>query len=236
MSNHTSVELHTDFLGVINKFETLVSTTMVSLKERKLSAVEIRKQAFGVRSIESVLHDVDPVSVQNHLWILRLIDTDEIYKMMENVVMYCSFMTFPMLELIIKNIGTPQDITNLLEYRGELDRYSSQCTLECPLEVRFREIDERNHAKMFISMNDTYRKSTLEELIKFVQKSHVILQSFVIKLCRFEFNQETCLITFQVPFQILQHIFPLSNEQEKALAHLGVDKLWFVYQFNKGES
>ena len=102
---------------------------------------------------------------------------------------------------------------------------------ECPSELGKLNSDQAN---MFVKLDDTYKNCTLRNLHLFVSRLWSIFNISTatgLKLCHLE---PGCLkLTFQLPFSALQDIFPLSSEQEAALAGLGVDNLWLIYQFNR---
>ena len=87
---------------------------------------------------------------------------------------------------------------------------------------------------MFVTLDQTFESCTVRNLELFVdnlRKTLNISAGAVFKLCHI--TPGSLKLTFQLPFSVLQDIFPLSSEQEAALADLGVDNLWLIYQFNR---
>lgn len=213
----------------MNKFQTLFSATTESLKERKVSISEILCQVVGLGSAQPIFEDQELPSFRCHILGLQIAKSiDEVMLCIGN---YCSFFNYQMMEFIINNLGTKQDKANLEMYKKEFHAYAQRHVFECPSEVG--KLSEED-AKMFVKLDDTFKKCKLEELAVFVNKLQDTLKcSFIngFKLCRFD---PGCLkLTFQLPFSVLQEIFPLSVEQEAILAGLGVNNLWLIYQFKR---
>ena len=95
---------------------------------------------------------------------------------------------------------------------------------ECPPEYGSK--SDADHANLVVKVDSVYEDFTVKELKKFQYRLsrtlHVSPQS-VLRLCRVE---EGCLkLFFQVPSFVQQKIFPLSREQESALAAEAVIRL-----------
>ena len=83
-----------------------------------------------------------------------------------------------------------------------------------------------DHADLVLKADSVYEKFTVDELenleYRLTRIFHVSPQS-VLRLCQVE---EGCIqLLFQVPSFVQQEIFPLSREQEKSLAAMGIIKL-----------
>ena len=109
--------------------------------------------------------------------------------------------------------------------------YAKRHVFECPSEVG---TVTDSDAKMFVTLDETYDNCSLSALHLFTRQLQVILKlspGSGPKLCQIE--PGSLKLTFQLPFSVLQDIFPLSSEQEANLAGLDVDNLWLIYQFNR---
>ena len=147
---------------------------------------------------------------------------------------YCSFFNYHIIEHIISVLGTEQDQRNLLKYKEEFAEYGRRHVFECP--PKFGEKSDCC-ADMFVVLDKNYDNCTVSNLDLFVINLHKILNissGTGLKLQHIELG--SLKLTFQLPFSVLQDIFPLSSEQESALAGLGVDNLWLVYQFNRQQN
>ena len=142
---------------------------------------------------------------------------------------YCSFFNFRMIEHIVDKLGSRQDKKNLSKYQEEFNKYAERHVFECPSEVGKLSSD---HANIFVKLDDTYENCTLQNLHLFVNRLWNIFNVSIATGLKLSHIEPGCLkLTFQLPFSVLQDIFPLSSEQEAALAGLGVDNLWLIYQF-----
>ena len=144
---------------------------------------------------------------------------------------YCSFFNFHMLEHIINKPRTRQDKKNLSYYWEDFDQYAKRHVFGCPSEVG---TVSEGLASIFVTLDQTFEGFTVRILELFVENLRNVFKisgGTVFKLCRVE--PGSLKLTFQVPYSMLQEIFPLSDQQEGALSHLGVEKLWPIYQFNR---
>ena len=222
-------KLYGDSVNIMKKFQVLFSATTKSLKRRNVSITEILCHLVGLGSLKPTFKDQDlPFRCQ----LPGLRNAKNVDEVMLCIGDYCSFFNFQMLECIIDSLGTDQDKVNLSKYKEEFCEYAERHVFKCPAEVG--KMSKEDHAEMFIKLDDTYENCTVGNLHLFVRKLQEVLNTSSIsglKLCRIE---PGCLkLTFQLPFSILQDIFPLSSEQEAALTGLGVDNLWLIYQFNR---
>ncbi len=146
---------------------------------------------------------------------------------------YCSFFNFHILEPIVEELGSPEDAANLSEYKNDFSEYAKRHVFRCPLEVGAITGDD---AKMFVTLDDTFNKcslNTLRLLCSDLCEALNLSPGSGLKLCQIE--PGSLKLMFQLPFSLLQcnAIFPLTKLQESALADLGVEKLWLVYNFDK---
>ena len=145
---------------------------------------------------------------------------------------YFSFFNY-MIEHIVNKLGTDQDKIELQNYKKEFDEYSKRRIYECsPV---YGSVSKANHAVLIMKLDSVYEKITVKELKKFeyrLGRIFCVSPQSVLRLCRVE---EGCLqLIFQVPSFVQQEIFPLSSEQESALAAAGVIRLTCGdYQFTK---
>ena len=144
---------------------------------------------------------------------------------------YCSFFNFRILEHIIEELGSAEDAANLSKYKAEFNEYAKRHVFQCPSEVG---TVTSGDAKMFVILDETFNKCSLSTLHLFCSNLREILNlspGSGLKLCQIE--PGSLKLTFQLPYSLLPDIFPLTEEQESALAKLGVTKLWLIYAFNK---
>ena len=144
---------------------------------------------------------------------------------------YLSFFNYHVIEHIVDGLGTDQDRVDLQNYKKAFDEYSKRRIYECPPEYGPK--SNADHADLVVKLDSVYEKYTVKELKKFeyrLSRIFCVKPQSVLRLCRVE---EGCLqLIFQVPSFVQQEIFPLSSEQESALAAESVIRLTFGdYQF-----
>lgn len=220
---------------MMSKFHTLFLATVNSLKDRNVSVSEIQSRVatkFNASNSLAIAYDSSDSPIW-HLIIPGLMNANNVDEIMICIGRCCSFVTFRILELIVDHNGTEDDKLNVIKYKKELNTYSQQHVLKHPLQISKL---SNGRINLFVKLDDTYEKCKIERLIEFVHNFlDVIKCSFAIKLCCFE-PQHGCALTFQLPFALLPYIFPLSSNNQAALANMGVDKLWLSHQISRGES
>ena len=221
--------LYTESVEMMFKFQKLFSSTTVSLNKRKISSQDVCSRVQCLGSLTPVFEDSGlPVFRQQipKLQQARTVDDE-----MSIINGYCSFFNFHILELIIEQLGSPEDAANLSKYKEEFNEYGKRHVFQCPSEVG---TVTSGDAKMFVTLDETFNKCSLSTLHLFCSSLREILNlspGSGLKLCQIE--PGSLKLTFQLTFSLLQGTFPLTEEQESAMARLGVENLWLIYTFNK---
>ena len=152
----------------------------------------------------------------------RLEAADTIPKVFLVLSDYFSFFNYHIIEHIIKELGTEEDKANLQRYKDDFNQYAKRRIFKCM--PQFGPVSDGDHADMLL--DSQYDDYTVAEVKRFCHKLSEILHissQGILRLCRVD---EGCfLLMFQVPSFVQQEIFPLSREQEKALAAMGVIRL-----------
>ena len=176
-----------------------------------------------------LLDTFDPVSKHAQKPLLQTFsqefqNADSIEKVLCIIKEYISFFNYHVIEHIVDRLGTDQDRVELQNYKKAFDEYSKRRVYECPPEYGPK--SNADHADLLVKLDSVYEKYTVKELKKFeyrLSKIFCVQSQSVLRLCRVE---EGCLqLIFQVPSFVQQEIFPLSSEQESALAAEGVIRL-----------
>ena len=222
--------LYAESVDIMFKFQDLFTETTKSLKERNVSTRDLSNHLACLGSLKPTYNDSEGSAFRHQLPQLRY--TELVDDAMSEVVNeYCSFFNYHIIERIINKLGTEQDKDNLSKYKEEFAEYGKCHIFECPSEVGER---SDHCVDMFVVLDKNYDNCTVSNLDLFVINLHKILNvssGSGLKLCHIE--PGSLKLTIQLPFSVLQNIFPLSSEQEAALAGLGVDNLWLIYQFNR---
>ena len=213
------------------KFQTLFSSLKKSLKTRSITSRDICGHVECLGPLQPVFKHSGLPELQEQIPKLRQAETVD--DAMSIISGYCSFFNFHILEPIVKELGSPDDKTNLSDYKKDFSEYAKRQVFQCPLEVGAVTSDD---AKMFVTLDDTFNKCSLNSLRLLCSDLCEVLNltpGSGLKLCQIE--PGSLKLMFQLPFSLLQNntIFPLTKPQESALAQLGVEKLWLIYIFDK---
>ena len=211
------------------QFQELVSATIKSFQRRcvPLDDLVSHVMALGV---------FDPVFKEPQVPVFRLCfkelkAVDTIPKAFLVLNDYFSFFNYQIIEHIIKELGTENDKTELQKYKEHFDRYAKRRIFECLPE--FGPLSDADHADIFVKLDSQYDNYTVTQIEGFrheLSKILYISSQGVLRLCRID---KGCIqLMFQVPSFVQQEIFPLSREQERALAVMSVIELTCgKYQF-----
>ena len=214
--------LRVESQDIMFKFQQLLSTVYESLRERKI----------GVKRLVTLLLSLgafDPVSKDSQKPLLKtffqeLQNADSIEDVLWAIRDYFSFFNYHVIEHIVNGLGTDQDKVELQNYKKGFHEYSKRRIYECP--PVFGPMSDGDHALLVLKVDSAYEQFTVEELENFryrLSKVFGVSPQSVLRLFQVE---EGCLqLIFQVPSFVQQEIFPLSSEQERALAAEGVTRL-----------
>ena len=216
-----------------DKFQELFKATRTSLVEREITVGDLLMHLDCLGSIKPLYKGSElPVF---GCQLPRLREMENIDNAMSVISSYCSFFNYRIVECIIENLGTEQDKINLNQYKEEFSMYAQRHVFECPAEVG--QMDEEAHANMFVTLDATYDSYTISHLYAFVSNLQRVLKipPMSLRLCRF--GAGSLKLICQLPFSVQKFAFPLSTDQEIALASLGVTLLSCGnYQFSQQEN
>ena len=217
-----SIRLCVESEDIVHKFWCLHSRVLKSLCEQNVSVDKLVAHLLSLRAFDPVYKDSQKPVLQTFFQELR--SAGSIEDVLFIIRDYFSFFNYRVIEHIVDGLGTDQDRAALQNYKKEFDEYSKRRVYECP--PQYGSKIDADHRSLVVKVDSVYEDFTVKELKKFQYRLsrvlHVTPQS-VLRLCRVE---EGCLqLIFQVPSFVQQEIFPLSSEQESALAAEGVIRL-----------
>ena len=221
--------LRSDSQKIMIRFQKLVSATIKSLKRRCIPLDDLVSHVMTLGAFDPVFKD--PQVPVFHHYFKELKAADTIPKVFMVLNDYFSFFNYHIIEHIIEELGTEEDKAGLQSYKEEFNQYAKRRIFECQPE--FGTVSDADHADIFVKLDSQYDNYTVVEIMGFRQKLCEILRvssQGILRLCRVD---KGCLqLMFQVPSFVHHEIFPLSREQEKALAGIGVIRLTCgEYQF-----
>jgi hypothetical protein len=210
--------LYAESMDITFKFQDLFSSTILSLKERNTSPQALYSHLVFFGSLKPTYNDPKQSVLRHYFPQLRT--AERIEEAMGIIGDYCSFFNFRIIELIINKLGTTEDKANLTRYKKDFGDYARRHVYEYPSE--FGTMTNGN-VELFMTLDETYDNYTGSSLQLFVRKLAEILKlssDAALKLCRIE--PGSLKLIFQIPIFVQEDIFPLSIDQKRALAGLGV--------------
>ena len=221
--------LHFESEKIIMRFQELLSSTVKSLIRRNVSRDELLIHVMVLGAFKPVFKESQVPAFHHCFKELKAADTiPKVFLVLKD---YFSFFNYHIIEHIIKELGTEEDKAELQRYKDDFNQYAKRRIFECLPE--FGPVSDADHADVFVKLDSQYDDYTVAEIKRFCHKLSEILHissQGVLHLCRVD---EGCFqLMFQVPLFVQQQIFPLSREQEKALANMGIIRLTCgEYQF-----
>ena len=207
---------------IVDKFWSLQSRVYESLCARNVPVDKIVTHLLSLHAFDPVYKDSQKPALQPFFQELR--KAGSIEDVLFTIKDYFSFFNYRVIKHMVEGLGTDQDRVELQNYERDFDEYSKRRIYECP--PVYGPMSNADHAELVLKLDTLYEKFTVKELKKFeyrLSRIFCVSPQAVLRLCRVE---EGCLqLIFQVPSFVQQEIFPLSSEQESALAAEGVIRL-----------
>ena len=205
------------------KFQDLFDSISTSLEKREIPIRRIVAKIRTFQTFEPVYANDDCRPILEHR-MTDLRNARSIDDVMFIIGAYSSFFNYHLVERVIKKLGTDEDRKMLSEYVEEYRRFAECMVYECP--TRFQQTaDTQTQSVFLVKVNDSFERCTLSHLERFINKLSRVLQLSDGTLLLESIRRGCLELTLQAPLFVYQRIFPLSSEQERALATLGVIKI-----------
>lgn len=210
--------LYAESMDIMYKFQELFSSTTQSLKERNVSPRDLHTHLACLGPVKPT-YDNPKQPVLRH-YFPQIENAERIEEAMKVVSSYCSFFNYRIMEVIIAKLGTTVDKENLSNYEKDFSDYARRHVFECPSELGTM---TDGNAEIFVTLDETYDDCTVSVLQLFVRKlAEVLKLSSDAALKLYWVKLGSLKLTFQVPMFVQEDIFPLSIDQKRDLAGLGV--------------
>ena len=217
-----SIRLCVESEDMVHKFWHLHSSVYESLRKQRVPVDRLVAHLLSLHAFEPFYKGSQKPALQTFFQELQ--NAGSVEKVLFIIRDYISFFNYHVIEHIVDGLGTDQDRVELQNYEREFDEYSKRRVYECPPEYGSK--SDAHHADLVVKLDSVFEEFTVKELKKFqyrLGRIFCVTPQSVLRLCRVE---EGCLqLIFQVPSFVQQEIFPLSSEQESALAAEGVIRL-----------
>ena len=214
---------------IMFKFQQLLSKVYESLCARNISVKKLVTYLLSLGALDPVSKNSEKPLLQTFQQELR--NAECIEDVLWVIRDYFSFFNYHVIEHIVSGLGTELDKLELQNYKKEFQQYSKRRIYECP--PIYGPISNAGHALLDLKVDSAYDQFTVKELENFryrLSKIFCVSSKGVLRLCRVE--KGSFQLIFQIPSFVQQEIFPLSSEQESAVAAEGVIRLTCVdYQF-----
>ena len=214
--------LRSESRKIMIRFQELVSATIESLIRRNVSQDKLVSYVMTLGAFDPVLKEPQLPVFRYCFKELKAANT--IYEIFMVLNDYFSFFNYQIIEHIIKSLGTEEDKAELQRYKKDFNQYAKRRIFECLPE--FGPVSDADHADIFVKVDSQYENYTVAEIEEFRYVLSEILRvssQGILRLCRVD---KGCFqLMFQVPSFVQHKIFPLSTEQERALAAVAVIRL-----------
>ena len=207
---------------IVRKFGRLHSGVYESLCKRNVPVDKLVTHLLSLGTFDPVYKASQKPALHNFSQELR--SAQSIEDVLYIIRDYISFFNYQVIEHIVEGLGTDQDRAELQNYKRDFGEYSKRRVYECPPEYGPK--SDAEHVDLVVKLDSVFEEFTIKELMKFqyrLGRKFCVSSQSVLRLCRVEGG---CVqLIFQVPSFVQQEIFPLSSEQESALAAEGVIRL-----------
>ena len=211
------------------QFQELVSATIRSLIRRNVLQEKLLTHVMTLGAFGPVFKEPQVPVFCHRFKELKAANT--VYEIFLVLNDYFSFFNYQLIEHIIKSLGTRKDKARLQKYKKDFINYAKRRMFECPSE--FGPLSDNDDVDVFVKVDSHYENCTVAQIERFryrLSEFFCVSSQGLLRLCRVD---KGCLqLMFQIPSFVQQEIFPLSREEERALAAEGVIKLTCgEYQF-----
>ena len=207
---------------MVHKFWHLHSRVYESLRKQRVPVDRLVAHLLSLHAFEPFYKDSQKPALQTFFQELQ--NAGSVEKVLFIIRDYISFFNYHVIEHIVEGLGTDQDRAELQNYKRDFDQYSKRRVYECPPEYGSK--SDADHVDLVLKLDSVYEEFTVKELKKFQYRLGRIFCVSSQSVLRLRQVEEGCLqLIFQIPSFVQQEIFPLSTEQESALAAEGVIRL-----------
>lgn len=215
--NDLNRELRLETESLIFAFYELLSSFCNSLEKRKIPIKRLKTYLMVIKAVPASDTDEEP-ALRNCKDLLKTADDiDDIIEIIEH---HSSFFDYKLVEYMIHKSGTVSDKEKLQEYESKFLTYLSHRVYECPLSIRESLGD--GYVDLIVKLDSTYEHRTLSSIKDLEIRLNRTLKVHTCLLNLRSIERGCIKLTFQIPYFLLETIFPLSTEQERTLTVEGI--------------
>lgn len=224
LKNMTDLEQRTlkgrltiDYKCITASYSQLVEGVIQSLKRRSITPKQLSRLLMNLSAFRVQTHkDSLPLLADNLDSIRNAEDVDDVFYILRS---YGSFFDCHIIKHIVtSDLCIEADRKELEKYTSELNSYCQRSVFECP---HIENVDPKFQSFVMKVDDSVLKSSEMKAIDAFrVEVAEACgLEPHTFRLCSVEMG---CLqLTFQVPPCVVNHIFPLTAEQTRALKRLG---------------
>ena len=200
-------------MTMMTKFQTFVSDTYDSLKER-VTADDLRMNLRTLHAWKPVSQNAPEIALTDYLREAQKLSSS-VTQICEGIMDYVSFLNFDIIEHLINRMGTDKDKINLQNYKKELNVYCKRRVYECP--PNLGPSGKHGNRHVVAKVDEMLKDYTLQQLLLFRSRLSKILHIDRHALRVVTVHDGCMRVTFEIPELVANKAFPLSEKQEEAL-------------------
>ena len=201
-------------------FGRVVQTIRRSLERRQVNAATIGHHLSCMKAITTQVPVEDVPSLFYHNY-RKLVRVDTIEELFELIIPYFSFFNYDIIEEIVSEYGDSADKETFKSYLEQFQHYCKRRATEVP-PLPILDSEGPSTTKLRVKVEEDFKQDYTVKAVR----------GFRAKLCKILGITEPCLrllsieegcilLTFSLPNSILHIVFPLTSEQEQAMAAEG---------------
>lgn len=215
--------LQHQFRHISKKYARLVSSVKRSLSKNGVKAMELTRKLMDLKGFIPLDEKPGLPLLQDRIPEMKRATTlDEVFEILSD---YSSFFDHDVIEFIVEELGTDDDITKLDNYKADFTEYCKRSVFECPFSVCAKKSSKFSELVMKVVSATMIKPYSMQavQLFQAHVSSLLHITKHTLKLCSIE---EGCLqLTFHIPRFMSTVLFPLSDEQKIGVRDLGITKL-----------
>jgi len=215
--------LSRDVRDIEKEYSNLIHATIVSMEAIEVSVMELSTRLNTLGSLTStrspmplLLNQLDEINQAENI--------EKVFHILRD---YHSFFNYGVIERVISWFGTEDDKKRLEAYREHFERFCKRRTFECPSDI-FGHCVDKGKSNLVVKVQgamDPNNWYSLENVVNLRITLGDILKVEPETFYLYRIDNGCVELMFQVPSFIEEDIFPLSVEQKRSLASIGVSKL-----------
>ena len=208
---------------IIFRFCELIFHAIQSLTTNGFSIVSLRITLANLGTYTSVRNQA--ALLRDQMERLRRAQTiEEIFNILSD---YYSFLNYGLVEMIIRQFGTPDDRERLNTYIRHFRQFCTRRTFQCPPNIFGRTV-ESGRSVLVVKVEQTWdpqEGGNLDQVLRLRNTLADILGVLPETLYLWRIDRGCVELLSQVPGFVEEDVFPLSPAQESRITSTGITKL-----------